>query len=180
LSFIKAATILAGKDDEEEESVSTTANCFYKVLTMYGSLSTHGFDKCKTDHKLLQVWYSTFKSKNNTSTKKLNKLFQNIIEKYQDERSLSWNNKLVGPVINKDFLGLTRKVSFITEALTKQMLATSEDEIYIFNFALFDVHGHDYQSAIENCQKDNRDKATGTPKEQRSKVDSKSTCQLQG
>jgi hypothetical protein len=64
--------MLAGKDVEEEES----ANCFYKVLIMYGSLNNNGFDKWKTDHKLLQVWYSTFKSKNNTSMKKLNKLFR--------------------------------------------------------------------------------------------------------
>jgi hypothetical protein len=72
LSFIKAAKILAGKDDEEEESVKTTSKCFYKVLTMYGS-----------------------------------------------------------------------------EAFTKQTLTTSGDEIYIFNFALFDIHDHRYLSAVE-------------------------------
>jgi hypothetical protein len=78
---------------------------------------------------------------------------------------------LIGPVINKAFLGLTREVSFITEAFTKQTLASGGDQISIFNFALFDAHGHDYQSAIENYQKDNREEATGTPKDQRSKVD---------
>jgi hypothetical protein len=80
---------------------------------------------------------------------------------------------LIGPVINKAFLGLKREVSFITEAFTKHTLASSGDEISIFNFAIFDVHGHDCQSAVENYQKDNREEATGTPKDQRSKVDLK-------
>jgi hypothetical protein len=81
-SFVKAARILAGKDDEEEESIKMTANCFYKILTMTGSLSNTGLVHCETSHKLLPVWASTFKSKNNTSTKKLNKLFCNFMEKY--------------------------------------------------------------------------------------------------
>jgi hypothetical protein len=70
-SLVKAARILAGKDDEEEESIKMTANCFYKVLTMTGSLSNTGLAHCETSHTLLPVWASTFKSKNNTSTKKL-------------------------------------------------------------------------------------------------------------
>jgi hypothetical protein len=71
-SFVKkVARILAGKGDEEEESIKMTANCFYKILTMTGSLSNTGLVHCETSHKLLPVWALTFKSKNNTSTKKL-------------------------------------------------------------------------------------------------------------
>jgi hypothetical protein len=54
-SFVKAARILARKDDEEEESIKMTANCFYKILTMAGSLSNTGLVHCKMSHKLLPV-----------------------------------------------------------------------------------------------------------------------------
>jgi hypothetical protein len=158
-SFAKAARILAGKMTMRKNPSKWQETASTKCLPcmICSQILVLNTEKPITNSCKLGILLS------NQQT-----LPQIHIEKYQNKRSLAGNNKLIGPVINKAFLGLTREVGFITEAFTKQTITSSGEEIYIFNFALYD-----YQSAIEDCQKDNREEATVAPNDQQSKVDSK-------
>jgi hypothetical protein len=138
---------------------------------MHGTIDDTGITSGKVDHETLAIFASTFKKKTYTTTKKIDKPFRAFLEKHQNERPLSWNVKLVSPVINKAFLGLTREV--MSKACMVQIMHISHDELSLFNCALFSPIDDENLSAIETCQKNSREDATETPKDQNARVDLK-------